>query len=68
MNRILLDIGSRRVEISRPQKILFPDIGLTKRDLADYHRRIAEHLLPHLRDHPLNMQRFPDGIGAVGIL
>jgi bifunctional non-homologous end joining protein LigD len=66
MNRLRLAIGPRTVEISRPEKILFPDIGLSKRDLAEYHQRIAAWLVPHVRDHPLTMQRFPDGIEAEG--
>jgi bifunctional non-homologous end joining protein LigD len=50
------------VHISRPDKVLFPDDGITKGDLADYYERIAEHMLPHVRGRPVHMQRFPDGI------
>lgn len=39
-----------RVEISRPDKVLFGDSGLTKADLAGYYERVAERMLPHLRD------------------
>lgn len=49
------------VEISNPDKALFPD-GLTKADLARYYERIAETMLPHVRGRPVHMQRFPDGI------
>jgi DNA ligase D-like protein (predicted polymerase) len=49
------------VEISNPDKALFPD-GLTKAELARYHERIAETMLPHVRGRPVHMQRFPDGI------
>lgn len=66
MSGITYEIGAHRIVISRPEKVLFPDIGLTKADLADYSLRIAEMLLPHLRNHPLTLQRFPDGIGAEG--
>ena len=58
----LLQIGDREVEISRPEKILFPEDGITKRELADYYRRIAPWMLPHLRDRPLAMECYPDGI------
>ena len=53
---------SAAVEISNPDKVLFPEDGLTKADLADYYRRIADAMLPHLRGRPLHLQRFPDGI------
>lgn len=54
------------VEISKPDKVLFPESGLTKRDLCEYYERIADHLLPHIKDRALTLQRFPDGIGADG--
>jgi bifunctional non-homologous end joining protein LigD len=54
---------SLAVEISNPEKALFPD-GLTKRDLADYYQRVAKTMLPHVRGRPVHMQRFPDGIGG----
>lgn len=59
-------LGRRTVEMTNPDKALFPDAGITKMDLVDYHRRIAEHMLPHLRDRPLSLHRFPDGIDEDG--
>ena len=50
------------VEISKPDKVLFPDDGITKAELAGYYERIAERMLPHVRGRPVHMQRFPDGI------
>jgi bifunctional non-homologous end joining protein LigD len=55
-----------RVEVSRPGKLMFPDDGVTKRDLAAYYERVAEHMLPHVKGRPVSMQRFPDGIGGYG--
>jgi bifunctional non-homologous end joining protein LigD len=55
-----------KVKISHPDKLLFPDDGITKADLADYYERVSEWMLPHLRDRPVSMQRFPDGIGGKG--
>jgi bifunctional non-homologous end joining protein LigD len=55
--------GRRGVEISRPQKVLFPP-ELTKADLAEYYERISGVMLPHLAGRPLNFERFPDGIDA----
>ena len=50
------------VEISKPDKVLFPDSATTKLDLARYYDAVADVMLPHLRGRPVNMQRFPDGI------
>ncbi|HWB82820.1 MAG TPA: non-homologous end-joining DNA ligase [Bryobacteraceae bacterium] len=52
--------------ISRPDKVLFPKDGITKRDLVDYYERIASVMLPYLRDRPISMQRYPDGIASEG--
>jgi bifunctional non-homologous end joining protein LigD len=54
----------RGVELSKPDKLLFPDDGITKLDLATYYDDVAEVMVPHLRGRPINMQRFPDGIGG----
>ena len=53
------------VEISKPDKVLFPDVGVTKLGLAEYYDAVADVMLPHLRGRPVNMQRFPDGVGAM---
>lgn len=51
----------RNVEISRPQKALFPS-GITKRDLAYYYERVADVMLVHLARRPLLLERYPRGI------
>jgi bifunctional non-homologous end joining protein LigD len=50
------------VAFTNLDKIFFPELGLTKGDLIDYYRRIAPIILPHLRDRPLSLRRFPNGI------
>jgi bifunctional non-homologous end joining protein LigD len=54
------------VEISKPDKVLFPSAGeggeITKLDLARYYESVADVLLPYLAGRPVNMERFPDGI------
>lgn len=50
------------IEISKPDKVLFPGDGITKLELARYYADIAEVMLPHLAERPINMQRFPDGV------
>lgn len=59
-------IDGHRIELTHLDKLLFPNAGLSKRDLIGYYRRIAVTALPHYRNRPLSMQRFPDGIGAGG--
>jgi bifunctional non-homologous end joining protein LigD len=54
--------GRRTVTVHRPDKVLFPDPGISKADLAAYYRRIALFMLPHLRDRPLMLERHPDGV------
>jgi bifunctional non-homologous end joining protein LigD len=50
------------VNISHPEKVLFPDDGITKADLADYYARVGEWMLPHLHDRPMNLWRWNAGI------
>ena len=61
-------VGGRDVKITRPEKVLFPDDGITKQDLVDYYRRIARWILPQLRERPLTLERFPDGIRGARII
>jgi bifunctional non-homologous end joining protein LigD len=52
----------RRPEISNPEKIYFPRDGITKGELVQYYRSVAPAILPLLRDRPVVLTRFPDGI------
>lgn len=61
-----LRFGPYSVELSRPDKLLFPDAGVSKRDLVDHYRAVSDVMLPYLRGRPVVMQRFPDGIGSEG--
>lgn len=54
----------RDIDITRPDKVLFPDDGITKSELADYYRRVAFRAVPRLRGRALMMERHPDGIGG----
>jgi bifunctional non-homologous end joining protein LigD len=58
----VIRIDGREVEISRPEKVLFPEDGITKGELIEYYARIAPWMLPHLRDRPLTLERYPNGI------
>jgi bifunctional non-homologous end joining protein LigD len=55
-------VSPRKVDIPRPEKVLFPDSGVTKADLASYYERVAPEMLPHVGDRALNLWLFPDGI------
>ncbi len=61
-NAITLRAAGRNVRLSNPDKVLYPATGFTKRDLADYYLAVADALLPHLRDRPLTLKRYPDGV------
>jgi bifunctional non-homologous end joining protein LigD len=50
------------VELSSGDRVLFPDDGITKRDLFEYYRAVAPAILPHLRDRPFTMKRWREGI------
>jgi bifunctional non-homologous end joining protein LigD len=54
----------RDVKISRPEKVLWPDVPFTKQEYADYLRAVSEDMLPWLRERPLTMVRAPDGVGG----
>jgi bifunctional non-homologous end joining protein LigD len=57
-------VGRYDVQITNPDKIFFPDRGLTKGDLVSYYVGVAEHALPHLRRRPFHMKRFPNGVAG----
>lgn len=52
--------------ITHPEKVLFPDDGITKGDVAAYYEAMAPIMLPHLRGRPITMERYPAGIGNQG--
>jgi bifunctional non-homologous end joining protein LigD len=54
--------------ITHPEKVLFPADGITKGHLAAYYEAIAPAMLPHIRNRPVTMERFPAGIGKKGFL
>jgi bifunctional non-homologous end joining protein LigD len=52
--------------ITHPEKVLFPEDGITKGDLAAYYEAMASVILPHLRGRPITMERYPAGVGKKG--
>ena len=54
------------VVISHPEKVMFPDDGITKGELASYYERVAPIMLPHVAGRPVTLERFHHGIGEKG--
>lgn len=52
--------------ITHPEKVLFPEDGITKGDLAAYYEMVAPLMLPHIHKRPVTMERYPAGIGTKG--
>jgi bifunctional non-homologous end joining protein LigD len=50
------------IEFSNEGKIMFPELGVTKGEVLEYYERIAEYLLPHLKDRPITLERLPEGL------
>lgn len=57
-----LDIDGTSVAVSRLDKIFYPRTGFTKGDVLDYYIRVSPFLLPHLKDRPVSLKRYPDGV------
>ncbi|HEX6566277.1 MAG TPA: non-homologous end-joining DNA ligase [Chthoniobacterales bacterium] len=57
-----LAVGDKEVKVSNLDKILYPVTGFTKRDVIDYYVNISTVLLPHLKDRPISLKRYPDGV------
>ena len=58
----LIEAAGIEVKLSNPQKVFFPELGITKLDLVKYYLELADEAINHLRDRPTNLKRFVDGI------
>lgn len=56
------------MEVSHADRVIFPDDGITKRDVVDYYDRVAERMFPFVERRALTVQRFPKGIGGQGFM
>src|SRR5216117_1319938 len=61
-NKAELTVEDRKIQVSNLDKVLYPKVGFTKGQVIDYYIRVAPVLLPHLRDRPLTMKRYPNGV------
>src|SRR4051812_45770941 len=57
-----LALDGHTVKLTRLTKLLYPDAHLTKAEVIDYYVRVAPYLLPHLKDRPVTLKRYPDGV------
>jgi len=60
--RVEVEIGGRTLSLSNLDKVMYPAVGFTKGQVIDYYARIGPTVLPHLRDRPLTLKRYPDGV------
>ncbi|MDP9441684.1 MAG: non-homologous end-joining DNA ligase [Actinomycetota bacterium] len=59
---VAVDVDGHHLRITKPDRILWPALGLTKRWMLTYYREVADVLLPHVRGHPVTLHRFPQGV------
>ena len=60
--RVQVEVEGRRLSLSNLDKVMYPAVGFTKGQLIDYYTRIAPVVLPHLRNRPLTLKRYPNGV------
>jgi bifunctional non-homologous end joining protein LigD len=60
--RVEVDVEGRTLSLSNLDKLIYPQAGFTKGQVIDYYTRVSPALLPHLRDRPLTLKRYPEGV------
>src|ERR671938_1592328 len=60
-----LVVDGKKLAVSNLNKVLYPKVGFTKGQVIDYYIRVAPVLLPHLRDRPLTLKRYPNGVDGM---
>jgi bifunctional non-homologous end joining protein LigD len=60
--RVEVEVAGKRLSLSNLDKVMYPEVGFTKGQVIDYYTRVAPALLPHLRDRPLTLKRYPNGV------
>ena len=65
---VALDIEGHRLKLTNLNKVFYPGEGITKRDVINYYDAVAPLILPHLRDRPLSLKRYPNGINEPVLL
>src|SRR5438270_6604376 len=57
-----LNVEGRKIKLTRLDKVLFPVSRTTKAEVIDYYVRVSSFILPHLKDRPVTLKRYPDGV------
>ena len=60
--RVEVSVDGRTLSLSNLDKVMYPAVGFTKGEVIDYYTRVAPALLPHLRNRPLTLKRYPNGV------
>lgn len=60
-----VEIQGKRIKLTNLDKVLYPAAGFTKAQVIDYYARVAPALLPHLKDRPLTLKRYPNGVDGM---
>jgi bifunctional non-homologous end joining protein LigD len=60
-----IDVEGTKLEVSNLDKVFYPRTGFTKGQVVDYYIRIARYLLPHLKNRPITLKRYPDGVDGM---
>src|SRR5438477_1456303 len=60
-----IDVGGKRLSVSNLDKVFYPETGFTKGQVLEYYAGIAPALLPQLKDRPLTLKRYPEGVGGI---
>jgi bifunctional non-homologous end joining protein LigD len=60
--KVEIEVGGKKLSVSNLEKVLYPQAGFTKGQVIDYYSRIAPVLLPHLKNRPITLKRYPDGV------
>jgi bifunctional non-homologous end joining protein LigD len=58
----LVEIGGRELKLTNLQKVMYPDVGFTKGEVVNYYVRISRFMLPHLKNRPVTLKRYPGGV------
>ncbi len=57
-----LKVGNLKVNVSNLDKVFYPETGFTKGDVINYYIQISPYLLPHLKNRPITLKRYPNGV------
>jgi len=61
-SRVTVEVEGKQLSLSNLDKVMYPQVGFTKGHVIDYYTRVAPAVLPHLRERPLTLKRYPNGV------